>query len=278
MKFAVAALVAVFGVASASAADLTPRSYTTTPLAEPCRDWSGLYAGVIAGYGWGSAPAAEAPASGPLGGFIAQFFGRLLPTALSPRMSNGVGGGEIGFNWQSDRIVAGFETDISYVGMRGQDSLFIPISPGAGGLITTQSNKLDWLGTARARLGWLATPDTLLFGTGGLAYGAAHASTTIFDTLPGACPALNAFCSTGSSSQTLIGWTLGAGVESRMTLNWSIKVEYLYFDLGHMTDSALTTLPQLAGMGTATSTSNFRGSIVRAGINYHFNTPVVARY
>jgi len=63
-----------------------------------------------------------------------------------------------------------------------------------------------------------------------------------------------------------------------MTPNWSVKVEYLYFDLGHMTDSALTTLPQLAGMGTVTAASNFRGSIVRAGINYHFNTPVVARY
>jgi outer membrane immunogenic protein len=277
MKFAATALVALFGVTSASAADLTPRSYTKTPVAEPGHDWSGFYAGAVAGYGWGSAPAAEAPASGPLGAFMAQFFGRLLPTALSPRMSNGVGGGEIGFNWQFDRIVAGFETDISS-GMRGQDSLFVPPSAHADGMITTQSNRLDWLGTARARLGWMATSETLLFGTGGLAYGGAHASTTIFDTVPGACPGLNAFCSTGSSSQTLIGWTLGAGVESRMTPNWSVKVEYLYFDLGHMTDSALTTLPQLAGMGTVTAASNFRGSIVRAGINYHFNTPVVARY
>jgi len=153
MKFAATTLVALFGVTSASAADLAPRSYTKTPVAKPGHDWSGFYAGAVAGYGWGSAPAAEAPASGPLGAFMAQFFGRLLPTALSPRMSNGVGGGEIGFNWQFDRIVAGFETDISS-GMRGQDSLFVPPSAHADGMITTQSNRLDWLGTARAWVGW----------------------------------------------------------------------------------------------------------------------------
>jgi outer membrane immunogenic protein len=279
MKFAVAALAVLSGVASASAADLAPHSYTKVPIAAPNTDWSGFYVGVTAGYGWGNASAAEAPANSLLGALLMAEPG-VLPSSLSPKMSNGIGGGEIGYSWQFGRVVAGFEADISYLGMNGQDSFFSPPAPAIDGITTTQSNKLDWLGTVRGRLGWLATSETLLFGTGGLAYGGAHASTTVFDIAPGMCPALNAFCSTGSSSRTLVGWTLGAGVESKLTANWSVKAEYLYFDLGHLADTASTTIsiPAVNGMGLVTATSSFRGSIVRAGVNYSFNNPVVAKY
>jgi outer membrane immunogenic protein len=71
-----------------------------------------------------------------------------------------------------------------------------------------------------------------------------------------------------------------SGVESKLTANWSVKAEYLYFDLGHLADTASTTIsiPAVDGMGLVTATSSFRGSIVRAGVNYSFNNPLVAKY
>jgi outer membrane immunogenic protein len=105
MKFAVAALAVLSGVASASAADLAPHSYTKVPIAAPNTDWSGFYVGVTAGYGWGNASAAEAPANSLLGALLMAEPG-VLPSSLSPKMSNGIGGGEIGYSWQFGRVVA----------------------------------------------------------------------------------------------------------------------------------------------------------------------------
>ncbi len=86
----------------------------------------------------------------------------------------------------------------------------------------------------------------------------------------------------------MVGWTAGGGVEWMALTNWSLKVEYLYYDLGNMSGS----LPNLAyGLNTASgvnaleSISNYskriNGNIFRAGVNYHFNfasAPVVVKY
>jgi outer membrane immunogenic protein len=73
--------------------------------------------------------------------------------------------------------------------------------------------------------------------------------------------------------------------------NWSAKVEYLYYDLGSadlILNSYAGPLGSGAAVGTSTaawtaSTINPRvtGNLVRAGVNYHFNSapaPVVAKY
>ena len=77
--------------------------------------------------------------------------------------------------------------------------------------------------------------------------------------------------------------------------NWSFKVEYLYYDLGRVTQ-ALTPLAffhidrilvassggPLQFSSAPFSSTRFNGNVVRAGINYHFNwgapAPVVAKY
>jgi outer membrane immunogenic protein len=68
--------------------------------------------------------------------------------------------------------------------------------------------------------------------------------------------------------------------------NWSAKVEYLYYDLGSVTQnyalaSSNTVLPQSALFGGQTR-ARVNGNIVRAGLNYHFNwsapAPVLAKY
>ena len=39
-------------------------------------------------------------------------------------------------------------------------------------------------------------------------------------------------CQSGSVSDTKIGWTIGGGLEWAFAYNWSLKGEYLYYDLG----------------------------------------------
>jgi len=78
--------------------------------------------------------------------------------------------------------------------------------------------------------------------TGGLAVGDIKTSVTGFP----------------DSTQTNAGWTVGAGLEANVTGPLSVKIEYLYVDLGH------------ADSPVAGADSKFDTSIVRAGLNYHF--------
>ena len=97
------------------------------------------------------------------------------------------------------------------------------------------SSEVDWLGTVRGRMGFLATPAMLIYGTGGLAYGSvssdfvmtqSHAVSNTFGSLA------------ASLSDTRAGWTVGAGFEWLFAPNWTARVEYLYYDLGDVTYNA----------------------------------------
>jgi outer membrane immunogenic protein len=136
-------------------------------------------------------------------------------------------------------------------------------------------------------LGFTITPTFLVYGTGGLAYGGVSTSTNITETLGfGDTPA--PFGTFGNFSQSRVGWTAGGGLERLFAPNWSLKVEYLYYDIGRVT-YALFPLQQfglngtlLETIGASQSSTRFNGNIVRAGLNYHFNwgypAPVVAKY
>jgi outer membrane immunogenic protein len=146
---------------------------------------------------------------------------------------------------------------------------FLP--PGAAGTALTLDQHLEWFGTARLRGGVLVNPKTLLYVTGGLAYGSINSSGALAS-FNGNGVAVAAF---GSGSQVRVGWTVGAGAEFMFSRNWSGKVEYLYMDLGRF-DNTFTLVP-LANIAVNTS-SRFTDHIARVGINYHFSGPVVAKY
>jgi hypothetical protein len=103
----------------------------------------------------------------------------------------------------------------------------------------------DWYGTVRGRAGWLATPNLLLFGTGGFAYGRVAGSANyvlnsttfvgsfgIVNAPFGATCTVNLTCFAGSSSVIRTGWTAGGGLEWLLDQHWSAKVEYQFVDLG----------------------------------------------
>ena len=148
-------------------------------------------------------------------------------------------------------------------------------------LSTSLSYDLRWFATFRGRVGLFATPETLLYATGGLAVGELKYSAATNLGVQVFGPGLAERRLTGvaftlpvgpaaSNSDTRAGWTAGAGVEHKFTPNWSGKLEYLSMDFGTKTFFA----------GTANQADvGFHDHILRAGINYEFRAgPVVAKY
>lgn len=266
------AMAGALGLSTAAlAADLPAKAPVYKGPAAIAPSWTGFYVGLNAGYGWGSG-STDFVALDPIIFIRAQAVGS-LPMSLSPRMNGFVGGGQIGYNRQFNRVVVGLEADIAYSGMKGDNTRsvgFILFNPP---MTTTQTNKVTWLGTVRPRLGWLWTPSLLIYASGGLAYGGVKASTDIsVDPAFGPCPAANGFCSTGSLSKTRVGWTVGGGVEAFIGTNWSARIDYLYFDLGRESYPIISTATfGLGGTEVMRADARFNGHIVRLGLNYKFN-------
>jgi outer membrane immunogenic protein len=173
-----ASLALVVGAsASATAADVqrTPSPPPpATVFVPPPADWSGHYAGLLAGYGWGT-------------GTIDN--------------DGWIGGAFVGTNIQvRPHLVVGVEGDIAATSKSGS----------LGG--TTVKN--PWNGTVRGRIGY-ATQNWLIYGTGGVAFGAVRATT-------------------GGVTETdnRVGWTAGAGVERKITEKVTARLEYRHTDLG----------------------------------------------
>jgi outer membrane immunogenic protein len=78
------------------------------------------------------------------------------------------------------------------------------------------------------------------------------------------------------NDRTKVGWVVGAGLEARLTGNWTGKIEGLYMDYGSVSGSPVfaTSNPPLR----FDYTSKVTDVVVRAGVNYHFGSPVVAKY
>ena len=265
----------------ASAADLAPapQTYAKAPMMSPATNWSGFYGGVNIGYGWGNngtdlADATPAPNGGATD---------LASQSLSVGSSGVIGGGQIGYNWQMGSFVAGLEADIQGSGLKGtatQDKLAL-VTPTIGlfpiSISGSSEQKLSWFGTFRGRIGLTITPDLLVYGTGGLAYGQVDDSGNVQRTIP--LVPVSTF--PASTSPTRVGWAAGAGAEWMFARSWSAKVEYLHVDLGSASATGEPAAAPASGGGLIVVNSDDPARVayrwhnsfdtVRAGVNYHFN-------
>lgn len=266
---------ALAGLGNALAADLSspsPPPYAKAPsLAQPINDWSGFYAGVHAGYGWGQSPTTVTPdpiVKGYIGDVLTG--ASLAPVPDTSRISGGLGGFQVGYNIQYATFLAGLEADWSYAGWGSSGSATGP--PGIGGqYVTAVATKLDWFGTVRGRLGILATPALLLYGTGGVAYGNVNTSVVGSNLSPGNCNGMTEYCNSGATSGLSVGWTAGVGLEYAFAPAWSLKAEYLHVDLG---SRSVTYQDQVVNPGYPpgflTARNTFRADLFEIGLNYRF--------
>ncbi len=240
----------------AAAADLPVKAPRDPPPPRPpVYSWTGLYAGVNAGFGWENTinntatPIFCNPVQPQCPGW-ADTAAAAVPQKFDTHPLGFIGGGQIGYNFQfASAWVAGVEADFQGANIKGNAIVpnAVPLSfPFVTVTDTgTGSQKLDWLGTVRGRVGWLPANPLLLYATGGLAYG--HVQTAVsFHNQTFLAPFCQCFTTDGSvsASDTTIraGWTVGGGLEWMVAPNWSLKGEYLYYDLGTVSiDQRLVT-------------------------------------
>lgn len=209
-----AAGLAVVVASSASAMDLPRKPYPQTqqtrlsPDQYVAANWDGFYVGINGGV-WGTAKAA--------------------PLDWSNR--GGLVGGTVGYNWQIGYVVLGLEGDFDY-------------SSAHGSLVSGVDSRLQWLSTARGRVGYTITPSLLLYGTGGAAFAKGKLSVA----------------GVSSDSKVHTGYGMGGGAEYAFGDGWSAKAEYLYINFGDRD----YCIAGICGPGS------FDAHVVRAGINYRF--------
>jgi len=265
-------LTAVFllsaSVSHALAADLSAPTYTKAPvLAAPAYNWSGFYAGLHGGYGWGRSPTTVTPDPTDANRIVDPTGFTYAPTPDTTRIAGAFGGGQIGYNFVQSNLLAGIEVDISYAGWRSSGAATGPAF--IGGIFNTAvQTKLDWDGTLRGRLGWLATPSLLVYGTAGLAYGSVKTTVTGTNLGGASCDGSHVYCFSGSTGGVSLGWTAGAGVEVAVGQDWSVKAEYLHIDLG---SRSITVADNFIGGGFETIRNTFSADSVQVGVNYHIH-------
>jgi outer membrane immunogenic protein len=232
-------LVALGIAVPASAADLPRRGPAVAPVAvAPIYNWTGFY---IGGHiGWGQAE--HDVVFDPIFGFGT--------TTLSGDSADGfLGGGQVGFNWQTGVFVFGVEGQFSWTDLSRSDTF----------LGATFTRDVNWLATIAGRLG-IASANWLFYAKGGVAFMDWDASLFV----PG--------FGTGSVGDTETGWMVGVGIEYGFTPNWSAKIEY---NFNRFEDVA-------GGFFAGTGIHNDVDiHVVKGGINYRFApvvAPVVARY
>jgi outer membrane immunogenic protein len=251
---------AVAIVSSANAADL----YKASPAGGykdsgyvPVDTWTGFYLGVNGGYGWSTD---NSKLQGDA--YCCQVENIKSLVVVAPSAPNrvtfssegGFGGGQIGYNFQRDRLVFGIEADIQGSGIEGNGKLSLPY----GGEARAHS-ELDWFGMVGGRLGYLFD-NTLVYFKGGFAFGGVKDSVT--------ATAYYGSPVTVSKDETRTGHSLGGGIEHKINPAWSLKAEYQYIDLGSskLQAEASSDYPCYA---TGNLNAEHAYHTVRVGLNYH---------
>jgi outer membrane immunogenic protein len=218
-------------LAAASAADLGAPAPVYVKAPPPAWSWTGFYIGADVGAAWSNDDVSPTI-----------FDGTTFPRTNTMRNSGWLGGGTVGYNFQTGHYVFGVESDLGYL-QAGKSKLDPP-------------NEIDSLNSAfyadlTGRLGY-AVDNVLFYGKGGWAYYGGRGTTTVIT---------GAF--TPASSGTFNGWTAGGGIEYKFTPSWSAKVEYQHYDFGSATATLTNTV------GTVFPYKNeLTADSLKIGVNY----------
>jgi outer membrane immunogenic protein len=194
----------------------------------------GFYVGVNGGGGLG--PTSQTLTVDPLITALG------VSTTGTYEVRGAIAGATLGYNYQTGPWVLGIEGDIDWSNIGGQ------VTGPVMGIPATFETQLSWLNTFRGRVGYAFGP-VFPYLTGGGAFGGIRATDAI--TIPGSGNVL------GGLSDVRLGWAAGAGLEyGPLNQNWSVKVEYLYVDLG----SDILVLDDV----------KFSAHLVRGGVDWHF--------
>ncbi|MGQ0684073.1 outer membrane protein [Bradyrhizobium sp.] len=262
---------------AANAADVTQPAYKAASA--PVANWSGIYAGIHAG--WGRTSGNPGTASLSTTGYALP----VLETQNLDLRSNGsLFGGQLGLNWQvNPSWVIGVEGDITGTGLKGSATGAPMCGPPYCVFVTTvfgasqhMAQDINWLASLRGRLGYSWGP-SMVYLTGGAAWANINYSANSADAvwICNGGGGGGAGCAYPASlNSTKAGWALGAGYEAMIAANWSLRAEYLYYSFGGGATTSVDGTPAAAcQVATCSATYTFWGADIhtaRVGVNYRF--------
>jgi outer membrane immunogenic protein len=230
----------------AGAAQAADMPYKAPQRAAPVYsgDWTGFYVFGFGGYSWGKIK----PDDFDLGDLTD---GNLH----NPKPKGGVFGFGGGYNWQYGAWVGGLEVDYGFSDQKEHQSFNFNgclqmASVQSCGENLSLNSKIDALGSARVRVGYLFTPSLLAYGTAGLGWGRAKVSVSLDD-----CEGI--FC-TFSAKTNLFGWVAGGGLEYKLFEHVRIRGEYLHYDFG----STSYAFQPLGTINAKTTDDVVRGALI----------------
>jgi outer membrane immunogenic protein len=195
----------IAGLVLAGAAQAADMPLKAPPRAAPYySDWTGFYLFGFGGYSWGRINPDDFDFGGPF---------------HNPKPKGGVFGFGGGYLWQYGAWVGGLEVDYGFSSEKENQSARVcpvvrELELVSCGTATIHS-KIDALGSARARAGYLFTPNLLAYGTAGVGWGRSELNIVGFDAKP-----------------NLFGWVAGGGMEYKLFEHVRIRGEYLHYDFG----------------------------------------------
>jgi outer membrane immunogenic protein len=219
----------------AFSADMTVKPRPSTAVQQPAPQASNWNGGQIGGNSGGSIGNNNFVEPGSLVCY-AGFPCSEMPFDFSGKPSSFVGGGFIGYRWQMGNAVFGVEGDATW--QQNKSSLSqSTLSTIPGGLRSDSfdgSIKQGWEGSIRGRYGWLVTPMTLIFATGGVSFGEVSGS---FSYTGATAAAATIVSGSGSWTDTRVGYTVGGGIESDVSSllgvpGIKVRAEYRFTSYG----------------------------------------------
>jgi outer membrane immunogenic protein len=243
---------AMLGVPASAADMLVKKAPPRPPI--PVWSWTGFYLGGHLGGAWAksdwSEDAAVSGGGGPAPGF---------PDA-SIKSSSFIGGGQVGFDYQTGWLVFGAQADADLANLKGTVSgLAQNCFPQVGAFQTCTTN-IRSMGTVTGRVG-AAFDRALVYVLGGFAW--EH------EKLENGCDTTCGTPILERSVTTRDGWTIGGGLEYALAGNWSAFLQHNYMFFGTRDLQFTTALAN----GTPPFTEDVRDHIhvIKAGLNYRFN-------